>query len=341
VTGLSADPARAEPTGERFIPDLMGGHLVEAEHMVRYLWAAQFAPGRRTLDAGSGMGYGSRTLAEGGADGVVGVDRDAAVVELVRGEPPAGVSFEVGDLLSLPFGADEFDYVVCFEAIEHVEDPQTVLDELRRVLRPDGLLAISTPNRDVYMPGNPFHLRELTPNELEAELGRRFGTVTLRRQHTWIASAVLDDDSFRTGGNAAISDVEVRKAWGEEPGRETYTVALAGAGELPSGRGLASLTADVDIRDWSERLERAAQAQAAAAAEASAEHAAEREFLRRETAGLRTQLTAAETELARLTEVEAQLAGVAPALAEHEAVVNSLSWRLTKPLRSLMARLHR
>ena len=79
--------------------------------------------------------------------------------------------------------------------IEHVAEPERVLDELRRVLRPSGLLVISTPNRDVFTPGNPHHLHELTPDELREALGSRFGSVALRRQHTWMASGVLDDDA--------------------------------------------------------------------------------------------------------------------------------------------------
>ncbi len=341
VVGLSLDAERSEPTGERFEPDSMGGHLIEAEHMVRYFWAAQFAAGRRTLDAGSGMGYGARILAAAGASEVVGVDLDKDVVELARRSAPAGVSYENGDLLELPFEDGEFEYIVCFEAIEHVERPERALDELRRVLRPGGLLAISTPNRDVYTPGNPFHLRELSPSEFEQELGSRFATVALRRQHTWIASAVLDDEAFRTGGNEVVAGVELRKAQAEEPGRETYTVALAGDGELPVGGGLLSLTADVDIRDWSQRLERASQVEAAAADEAEMKQAAEVDFLRRELAELRAQLAAGETEMARLTGIEAQLESVMPILREHEALVGSLSWRVTRPLRAVVARLRR
>lgn len=317
----------------------MGGHLIEAEHMARYLWAAQFAAGRRTLDAACGVGYGSKMLAA--ATEVVGVDLDTALIERLRAGAPAGVSYEIGNLLQLPFGDDEFDYIVCFEAIEHVGAPGRALDELRRVLRPDGLLAVSTPNRDVYLPGNPFHLRELTSSEFETELGKRFGSVELRRQHTWIASAILDDTDFSRGENAPLESVAVHKATGGKPGLETYTVALAGEGELPADQGLLSLTADVDIRDWSARLESAARVEASSAAEADSKRQAELEMLRHELAELRAQLAAGEQELARLTAVEAQLAGAAPALREYEAVLGSLSWRVTRPLRALTARLRR
>jgi SAM-dependent methyltransferase len=331
----------------------MHGHLIEAEHYARYAWASQFAAGSRVLDGACGMGYGSAILAAAGASEVVGVDLDEKVIAQVGAAAGAGTRFEVADLRDLPFGDDEFDLVVSFETIEHVPDPKTVLDELARVLKPGGLLLISTPNRDVYTPGNPFHQRELAPNELEDELAKHFRSVALRRQHTWIASGILDDEAFRTAGHARIEGIEVRKDSEDEPGRETYTLGMASDGELPVGTGLVSLTADIDLRDWSARLETAELAMSTVPV---GEHVdgAELELLRGEVAELRRQLASGEAELARFTELEAKLADTSQALAGYEAlrienaeheetaalyeeVVNSSSWRLTSPLRRLLA----
>jgi SAM-dependent methyltransferase len=63
-----------EPTGERFIPELMGGELIEAEHQARYRLALPFLRGKRVLDAGCGSGWGSKLLVEAGAREVVGLD---------------------------------------------------------------------------------------------------------------------------------------------------------------------------------------------------------------------------------------------------------------------------
>ena len=75
---------------ERFVPAEMHGQLVEAEHLARYLWATRFAAGRRVLDAGCGMGYGSVLLAAAGAESVEGVDASEAVIAVAEeqaGEP--------------------------------------------------------------------------------------------------------------------------------------------------------------------------------------------------------------------------------------------------------------
>jgi SAM-dependent methyltransferase len=347
VTGSTADATSSEPTGERFDPIFMHGHLIEAEHLSRYAWAAQFAEDRRVLDAACGMGYGAAMLAAGGATEVVGVDLDESVITKVRAAAKPGTNFEVADLRKLPFAADEFDLIVSFETIEHVPEPAEVFDELARVLKPGGLLLVSTPNRDVYTPGNPFHLRELTPSEFTEELSKRFRSVALRRQHTWVASGIFDDEAFQVADHEPVDGVEVRKASKDEPGQETYTIGLASDGELPVGTGLVSLTADADLRDWSARLDAADLALASAPTAGGG--GVEAELLRAELVDLRGQLAAGEAELARFTELEAKLATTASALAEYDALkdkyedvlarnerlVSSSSWRYTSPLRRL------
>ncbi len=358
MTDSTAEAPETAPTGERFDPALMGDHLIEAEHFARYAWASQFAKGKRVLDAACGMAYGTAMLASAGAADTIGVDLDAEVIAKVEATAPKDARFLVGDLRKLPFDDGKFDLVVCFEAIEHVTEPELVLDELARVLVDDGLLLVSTPNRDVYMPGNPFHLRELTPNELERELKSRFRSVSLRRQHTWIASAVLDDEGFEAGGNAVIDDLRVHKTAAGIPGHETYTIGIASDADVPVGVGLVDLTADIDIRDWSFRLDAADLALAAAPTEDGPASQAELELLRSELTELRRQLIKGESEMAHFADLEARLAIAYGAIQEyedlqdklekldqrheglqktHQQVVHSSSWRLTAPLRRLGA----
>jgi SAM-dependent methyltransferase len=238
---------------ERFDPQAMHGRLIEAEHLARYWWAAALVPGKRVLDAGCGTAYGSEILARSGASEVVGVDLDQAVVEAARASTGT-VSLEVADVRHLPYPDASFDAAVCFEVIEHVDDPETILDELRRVLRPDGLLIVSSPNRDVYPPGNPHHRHEFTPDELAEALSARFEQVRLVRQHDWLGSGVVEDADFAAGGEGSFSAV-VRKAVRGAPGEELYTLALASAAELPQAEPLVLLTETADAKWWQEQLE--------------------------------------------------------------------------------------
>jgi SAM-dependent methyltransferase len=351
MRGVSEAATEAQNTDnapERFEPASMHGEMIEAEHLVRYAWACQFVAGMRVLDAGSGMAYGSATLADAGAAEVVGVDNDESVVASVREGMPATVRLEVGDVTALPYDDASFDVAVCFEVIEHVPEPERVLDELRRVLRPGGLLVVSTPNRDVYTPGNPFHLRELTPHELQAALSERFRSAQLFRQHTWIASGILDDEGFAAAGERVLEGVELRKIVPDEPGRETYTIGLASDSYLPAARGSVSLTQDAELRRWSEMWHEQRQA-----IEERDDRAAEREArlaaLRGELNELRAQLVEGEFRLSRLAELEARVAALDEVLPEldrltrmeraYETVIESSSWKVTRPMRQVASML--
>ena len=111
-----------------------------------------------------------------------------------------------------------------------------MLDELVRVLAPGGLLLVSSPNRDVYQPGNPHHLHEFAPAELEAELAARLSHVRLLRQRDYVVSALLSDATSEQGDGAAIDDLALHKLAAERPGDEIYTVAMASDAELPQMR---------------------------------------------------------------------------------------------------------
>ena len=168
----------------------MRGELLEAEHVARYRWAAPLAAGRRVLDAGCGMGYGAAMLLTSGASEVVGVDLAEAVLDAALPTMPAGVVLEVGDVRALDAEDGSFGLVVCMEAIEHIEDPDAVLDELARVLAPDGFLALSSPNRALSDGRNPHHHHEYTADELERALATRFRHVRLVGQRTFTGSVV-------------------------------------------------------------------------------------------------------------------------------------------------------
>src|SRR4029079_653565 len=119
--------------------------------------------------------------------------------------------FGVADLMEVPSRFARFDLIVCFEAIEHVADPARALDELTRVLSDDGTLIISSPNRGVYPPGNPFHLHEYTAAELESELQSRFEHVRMYRQLPHLATLIVGDDDLATEDPESEIPGDIRK----------------------------------------------------------------------------------------------------------------------------------
>lgn len=94
------------------------------------------------LDAPSGQGSLSDSLAEAGFN-VSAFDIDDSAFRKGR----SGVTFTKGDLnAGLPYPDSSFDCVVCVEGIEHLENPYHILRQFARVLKPKGLLIITTPN---------------------------------------------------------------------------------------------------------------------------------------------------------------------------------------------------
>jgi SAM-dependent methyltransferase len=235
---------------ERFVPHLMAGRFIDAEHRARYWWATALVSGKKVLDAACGTGYGANILAGAGAASVVGVDRAAHVIEFASKQAHASATFRVADLLDLPFPDHTFDVTVCFEAIEHVATPERALDELRRVLAPNGVLAISSPNRGVSLGGNPHHHHEFTSDELDSALRDRFERVRLVRQHRWFATAILEDEAFESGDGYPLHGTVVHKISPDELGRETYVLALASNAPLPAPAAHVALSDDRDLWGW-------------------------------------------------------------------------------------------
>ena len=336
------DTTQTDLNPERFDPERTPGRLVEAEHRARYWCASRWAPGNRVLDAGCGTGYGLAMLLAEGPESVTGVDISEEA--LAEAGTRLGDEAELvrADARDLPFDDDSFDMVVCFEVIEHMERQPEALDELKRVMRPGGVLLMSSPNPDVYPPGNPHHVREYRPEELRAELEERFETVTLYRQHPWLASALLADESLAAGELREV----LAAAIGEplDPGSETYSVAVASDAPLSNAPGIVVIGDDFEVRWWHDQLDalrRAEHRSRRAAGELEVEvHRLSRALLGSEQTAARV------VELqGRLEDLEAECARLSQHSAYCERVIHdmqdSVSWRLTAPIRALKGLLGR
>lgn len=150
----------------------------------RYLFAAERIQGMRVLDLGCGTGYGAKILAQR-AKQVVAADVDAS--PLRYGEetyPDAKVQrvqiAPISDGQRLPFKDNSFDAVVSYEVIEHVpvEQMEAFFAEIARVLKPDGVVILSTPNKHVYINyPDPYHVSLMTLEDFLRLLGSRFNSV--------------------------------------------------------------------------------------------------------------------------------------------------------------------
>lgn len=162
-------------TGERVIPDRMdplNGLLLE--HIARYHFALLYMNGR-VLDFASGSGYGSQLIAKnlkGTVTEVVAVDLSEEATRYAKGRyHHPNVAYVVGDVLdrTLPEKLGTFDCIVSFETIEHVTDYEAFMANVWELLKPGGILVLSTPfGQGVGQPTNePFHAHQFTEAEFE------------------------------------------------------------------------------------------------------------------------------------------------------------------------------
>jgi SAM-dependent methyltransferase len=171
-------------TGERTVPGLAIENYWFRRHEAAYLHLRHTVQGGLLVEVGAGEGYGAALLAER-ADSVIAIDYDElSVVHLARNYRT--LHAVRGNLASLPIADGIVDVLASLQVIEHVWDHPQFVAECSRVLRPGGLLLITTPNRLTFSPNaapgakplNPFHTHEFTAAELSRLVGHSGLTVT-------------------------------------------------------------------------------------------------------------------------------------------------------------------
>ena len=172
-------------TSERHIPNEefkdeaeLYNHLM---HVATYQYAYKFVAGKRVLDFGCGSGYGSYMLS-GVADSVTAVDVSREAVDFAKG------NYASGNLIfkTIPeLTDDKYDVITSFQVIEHVSNEEEYIQKIKSLLRPDGCLLISTPNKRyrlfnyIQRPWNIFHLKEYSGNSFSNLLLKYFKSVDL------------------------------------------------------------------------------------------------------------------------------------------------------------------
>lgn len=231
---IGSDGSVLSFTGERFTPEITG--QLALEHLHRYSLAKGIARGLIVLDIACGEGYGSAILAACAAR-VMGVDIDQGTIFHARRRyKENNLEFLVGTCSSIPLKDSSVDLVVSFETIEHHDQHDAMMVEIKRVLKPNGVLLISSPDRLVYSEGvdysNPFHVKELSKDEFEQLLDSYFIHKRLFGQKIVYGSAILAEQNQLS---VAGSDFEVSEDLGAQGGRcrPQYLLALASDSTLP------------------------------------------------------------------------------------------------------------
>jgi ubiquinone/menaquinone biosynthesis C-methylase UbiE len=185
-------------------------------------------PGLDLLDVGCGPGTITLDLADRVAPGrVVGIDASADVIEQARRLPTARVEFELGNVYDLQFGDAAFDVVHAHQVLQHLSEPVAALTEMRRVLRPQGLLAVRDGDYPAFLwrPDSPeldrwldLYMRVTAQNQAHADAGRYLPG--------WVRAAGFED-LVASSSTWTFADPDSRAWWGETWAERVEGSALA------------------------------------------------------------------------------------------------------------------
>lgn len=204
-----------------------------------YGFARRYVDGKAVAVIGrEDLGYGIQLMAEaaGSVTGLIEASRD--LEETSKAHPAPNVSYRKVSLPDLPYPEETFDVVVAFQVIEKLEHPEDLVREAKRVLKRDGLLLISTPDRQTYSNDRnyaaPGHKSEMYTPEFRELLGRHFAWVRLYRQGT-VAGGVI----FEPSEKPSALPVECATFYSKNPSSSVespatnFVMAVCGSPEAP------------------------------------------------------------------------------------------------------------
>lgn len=198
-------------------------------HLHRYAMAIQLVNGKNVLDIACGEGYGTRLLANI-CDRITGVDIDEETVEKAKNKYIANnIEFLVGSADNIPAATGSIDVVVSFETLEHHDKHHEMMQEIVRVLKPDGILIISSPDKKNYSDAinykNPFHVKELYAEEFRELVGQYFQYNSFYGQALFKGSLIMAEDASLKFKNFGGGFEKINTEAGYEA---TYLIAIAG-----------------------------------------------------------------------------------------------------------------
>ena len=172
-------------------------------NFARYQKAIDYAQTRGGIwfDCASGSGYGSELIAEV-AEHVVAVDIDPLKIKYAKKHhnKHGKVSFICGDISNLPLNADNyFDAAISIETIEHIKDCVPFLKKVYQMLKPGGIMVVTTPASQIGGGPNPlnkWHVNELTKSQFVSITSAIFDEVSYYSEHAVLTTGVLTEQLY-------------------------------------------------------------------------------------------------------------------------------------------------
>ena len=229
---------KLEFTGERYVSGLTG--QIQHEHYHRYLFASRYSVDRIVFDIACGEGYGCHLLAQV-ASRVIGGDVDIDTIRYAESQYSSPkLKFVACNATAIPLNTASVDVVTSFETIEHFQNHETFLAEIARILRPDGLLIISSPNHPVYTAQdkyeNPYHIREVDREQFRSALLAQFPNVTIFEQRPIHGSVIVAEGSHKAAVEGFQSADGLNYSQDDGVPNPPFFVAIASSSRLPKIR---------------------------------------------------------------------------------------------------------
>lgn len=209
------------------MPGMSGN--IQSEHLNRYYFVINQIDltNLTVVDLASGEGYGSDLLSNFSKN-VFGIDISNEAVDYASKKyKKNNLEFIVGSAFDIPLKSNSVDVFISFETIEHHDKHEEMLCEIKRVLKPNGILIISSPDKHFYSDErnyiNKFHVKELYYEDFKKLINKHFHKATFYLQNIIVGSMITLDEK-----NQIIPSTLVCNAMGEvKPFSPLYNLAIA------------------------------------------------------------------------------------------------------------------
>lgn len=186
---------------ERLHPDFyqkdVVNYLLYEKHLFAYDYIKKFLfPGVKVLEIGCGDGYGANYINRKDIR-FEAIDISSEAVNIAKSKYK-NIKFKSFNGVDYNYPDNTFDLIISFQVIEHVNDVNLYLSQIKRILKPNGILVITTPDRryrlaDEQKPWNPFHLREYDIKTYKKDIQNIFPNTTI---YSVLASKEILDIEF-------------------------------------------------------------------------------------------------------------------------------------------------
>ncbi|MCJ7508208.1 MAG: glycosyltransferase, partial [candidate division Zixibacteria bacterium] len=174
----------------------LSSSLMEYERLHQYRFAKELVKDKKVLVLAGGKGYGSFILSED-AGSVACIDKDERNIRYGSSNYiKENLEFIKGSVTDIPFEEEKiFDVIVCFEALEQIEEHDELMKEMKRLLKDDGIFIVSTPNKYISSDQGDYQkflrLKELSFDDLKSLLKKHFKNTLIYGQKVYPSSNIF------------------------------------------------------------------------------------------------------------------------------------------------------